>query len=316
MKNTKEPLIILAGPTAVGKSEAAIALAKKISGSIISADSMQVYRGMDIGSAKVTKAEMGDVPHYLIDVLDPAEEFHVVRFQGLAKKAIDEIRAMGRVPILCGGTGFYIQALLYDIDFTEEPADPGLREELSRLAKEEGSAALHAKLEALDPGAAAQIHPNNTKRLIRAIEFYERNGKPISAHNAAEHEKEAAFSNVFFCLTMNREKLYKRIEARVDRMLENGLLEEVRRLREAGCTTDMVSMQGLGYQELSLYLDGELSYEEAVYRIKRDSRHFAKRQLTWMKRERDVIWLSRDEYPDTEKLVEKMLEIINQKKIL
>ncbi len=311
----KKPLVIIAGPTAVGKSEAAVALAKKVNGAVISADSMQVYRGMDIGTAKITKAEMQGIPHYLIDVLEPEEEFHVVRFQGLAKKALEEIYEMNRLPILAGGTGFYIQALLYDIDFTEEDPDKAYREELLRIAEKEGTDALYQMLLERDPEAAEAIHPNNQKRIIRALEFQHLSGMPISLHNQTERQKEAAYRAAFFCLTRNRKELYERINARVDEMLKKGLLEEVRALKSRGLRREMVSMQGLGYQEILRYLEGEITLEEAITLIKTGSRHFAKRQLTWMKRERDVIWLDRKEYPETEALVSKMLRTLEEKGI-
>lgn len=316
MAQEKKPLIILAGPTAVGKSEAAVALAKKIGGSVISADSMQVYRGMDIGTAKITREEMQGIPHYLIDILEPEEAFHVVRFKGLARQAADEILAMGRIPILCGGTGFYIQALLYDIDFTEEAPETEIRAELEEIASREGSEALYRMLSEVDPAAAAEIHPNNRKRVIRALEFYRLSGSRISEHNEAERKKEAAYRALYVCLTMERKKLYERINSRVDEMLEKGLLAEVSALREKGYTRDMVSMQGLGYQELLMYLDGEIDLPEAVRRIKRDSRHFAKRQLTWFKREPEVQYLTREEYPDTEGLVEAICCLAEEKGIL
>lgn len=315
MEQGTTPLIIVAGPTAVGKSEVAVALAKRIRGSIISADSMQVYRGMDIGSAKITPLEMQGVPHYLIDILMPDDEFHVVRFQGLAKKSVDEIRLMGRIPILCGGTGFYIQSLLYDIDFTEESSNGKIRADLTRIAETEGSERLHEMLMEIDPEAAEEIHPNNVKRMIRAIEFYRLSGQMISEHNEKERMKPPAYKALYCCLTMDRETLYKRIDERVDKMLEKGLLAEVQRLRDQGYTKDMVSMQGLGYQELLRYLSGELTFDEAVRRIKRDSRHFAKRQLTWFKRERDVFWIERDRM-DTEAVVDTIIKAAEEKGIL
>lgn len=316
MTKTKKPLVIIAGPTAVGKSETAIALAKKIDGAIISADSMQVYRGLDIGTAKIMPKEMQGVPHYLIDILSPEEEFNVVRFQQLAKKAIDEIYAMDRIPILCGGTGFYIQALLYDIDFRKEPDDDTYRKELMRIADEGGAGQLYARLLEEDPEAAESIHPNNTKRIIRALEFIRFSGNKISAHNAEEHEKEAAYRAAYFCLTMDREKLYQRINERVDGMIEAGLEEEVRSLAAKGLHKDMVSMQGIGYHEMFEYFDGEVTREEAIQKIKTESRHYAKRQLTWMRRERDVIWIDRDEYLETDQVVEKMLSVLKEKEIL
>ena len=286
----KRPLIILAGPTAVGKTAASIRLAKAIGAEIISADSMQVYRHMDIGSAKIRQEEMEGVPHYLIDVLEPEEEFNVVRFQQMAKAAAEEIYAKGRIPLVAGGTGFYIQALLYDIDFTENDGDTSYRRSLEKTAEEKGGEYLHAMLREADPKAAEEIHPHNIKRMIRALEFHHQTGGKISEHNEAEREKSSPYDFAYFVLTDERSRLYERIDRRVDKMMEEGLLEEVRYLKERGVKRGSTAMQGLGYKELYAYLDGECTLEEAVCIIKRDTRHFAKRQLTWFKRERDVIW--------------------------
>lgn len=292
----KKPLIILTGPTAVGKTALSVKLAKVINGSIISADSMQVYRGMDIGSAKVTKEEMGGIKHYLIDVLEPDEEFHVVRFQQMAKEVMAEIYQEGKIPILTGGTGFYIQSVLYDIDFTSQQEDIAYRERLEQLAKEQGNEVLHAMLQEVDPVSAEKIHANNVKRVIRALEFYEKTGTPISEHNEKEAAKESPYVFCYFVLNDDRQRLYDRIELRIDQMLEQGLVDEVRKLKEKGYHKEMVSMQGLGYKEILAWLDGEISYEEAVYILKRDTRHFAKRQLTWFRREKDVIWVDKDKF--------------------
>ena len=286
----KRPLIILAGPTAVGKTAASIRLAKAIGAEIISADSMQVYRHMDIGSAKIRQEEMEGVPHYLIDVLEPEEEFNVVRFQQMAKAAAEEIYAKGKIPLVAGGTGFYIQALLYDIDFTENDGDTSYRRSLEKTAEEKGGEYLHAMLREADPKAAEEIHPHNIKRMIRALEFHHQTGGKISEHNEAEREKSSPYDFAYFVLTDERSRLYERIDRRVDKMMEEGLLEEVRYLKERGVKRESTAMQGLGYKELYAYLDGECTLEEAVRIIKRDTRHFAKRQLTWFKRERDVIW--------------------------
>lgn len=283
-------MIILAGPTAVGKTAASILLAKAVGGEIISADSMQVYRHMDIGSAKIRPEEMEGVPHYLVDVLEPEEDFNVVRFQQMAKAAAEEIYARGRIPIAAGGTGFYIQALLYDIDFTENDGDSSFRRELEKTAEEKGGEYLHALLQEADPEAALQIHPHNIKRMIRALEFHHQTGGKISEHNETEREKESPYNFAYFVLTDDRSCLYDRIDRRVDLMMEEGLLDEVRFLKERGVRRDSTAMQGLGYKELYAFLDGEYPLEEAVRIIKRDTRHFAKRQLTWFKRERDVIW--------------------------
>ena len=296
MKILKKPLIILTGPTAVGKTKLSIELAKTVNGEIISADSMQVYKHMDIGSAKIKKEEMCGVPHYLIDVLEPDEEFHVVRFQEMAKQAMEEIYAKGKVPILTGGTGFYIQAVVKDIDFSKESEKSPVREELEKLAEEKGCKYLHEKLQQVDPKSAEKIHANNVKRVIRALEYFELTGKPISLHNEEEAAKESPYNVAYFVLNDVRERLYERIDARVDAMLQEGLVEEVSGLAKKGYTKDMVSMQGLGYKEILSYLDGSYTFDEAVYILKRDTRHFAKRQLTWFKREKDIIWVNKQDF--------------------
>lgn len=311
------PLVILTGPTAVGKTALSIALAKAINGEIISADSMQVYRHMDIGSAKIKTEEMAGVPHHLIDVLEPTEAFNVVVFQKLAKEAMKEIYERGCIPILVGGTGFYIQAVLYDIDFTENDEDASLRSELEGLALREGPEILYEKLKAVDPDACKSIHAHNVKRVIRALEFYEKTGQRISEHNEAQRQNVSPYRFAYFVLNDHREEIYKRIDVRVDQMMAAGLVEEVRQLKGMGCTKGMVSMQGLGYKEILRYLEGELTLEEAVYLIKRDTRHFAKRQLTWFRREKDVIWLEKDEIDQNgQKLLNRMQEILREKAII
>ena len=309
-----KPLVILAGPTAVGKTDLSIQLAKRIGGAIISADSMQVYKYMDIGSAKVMPDEMEGVKHYLIDELDPSDEFNIVRFQQMAKEALNEIYANGQIPIVAGGTGFYIQALLYDIDFTHQDSDEAFRKKMADFAAEHGAEALHEKLKEIDPVSYETIHANNTKRVIRALEYYHLTGQPISAHNEQEHKKESPYNFVYFVLTDDRAHLYERIDRRVDLMMKKGLVDEVKRLYNMGYHKDMVSMQGLGYKELLSYLDGECTLDEAVYIIKRETRHFAKRQLTWFRRERDVIWLDKAAYKYNDKqILADMIKCLKEK---
>ena len=313
----KRPLIILTGPTAVGKTKASISLAKAVGGEIISADSMQVYRKMDIGSAKITKEEMDNVTHYLIDVLDPSEEFNVARFKEMAKNALEQIYANKHIPIVVGGTGFYIQALLYDINFAEGKEDSSIRIELENYAAKNGADKLHEMLEEIDAKSAKSIHANNVKRVIRAIEYYRQTGKPISEHNENERQKESPYNFAYFVLNDDRQNLYDRIEKRIDLMLKDGLIEEVTALKDAGYTKDMVSMQGLGYKEILDYLNGDITLEEAIYILKRDTRHFAKRQLTWFRRERDVIWIPKNEFDyDENKILEKMIAILREKEIV
>ena len=314
----KPKLIILAGPTAVGKTDNSIRLAKAVNGEIISADSMQVYKRMDIGSAKIMPEEMQGIKHYLIDVLEPKEEFNIVRFQTMAKEAMAEIYAKGKIPILVGGTGFYIQSLLYDIEFKEEEeANIQLREELQRFADENGKEALHERLKAVDPESAEAIPAGNVKRVIRALEFYETHHEKISAHNAEQAEKESPYNYAFFVLTDDRKLLYERIEKRIDIMLEKGLIDEVKALQAEGLNRNFISMQGLGYKEILAYLEGEISLEEAVYILKRDTRHFAKRQITWFKREKDVKWLDKSEFGHNDDAVfEEMMEYLKEKNIV
>ena len=313
----KQPLIVLTGPTAVGKTSLSISLAKAVNGEIISADSMQVYKKMDIGSAKIRPEEMQGIPHYLVDVLEPEEEFHIVKFQQMAKKAMEDIYSRGKIPILVGGTGFYIQAVTKDIDFTEAQQENDYRKELEALAEEKGGEHLHEMLRKVDPVSADAIHAHNVKRVIRALEFYHQNGSPISAHNEEQKQHESPYNLAYFVLNMPRELLYERIDLRVDQMMKEGLLEEVARLKEEGCHRGMVSMQGLGYKEILAYLDGEYPLEEAVRVLKRDTRHFAKRQLTWFRREQEVTWVNKDQFSYQEdQILDYMLEICRKKGIL
>ena len=314
----RKPLIILAGPTAVGKTSLSIRLAKETGGEIISADSMQVYRHMDIGSAKITKEEMEGVPHYLVDVLEPEEEFNVVRFQQMAKEAAERIWEKGKIPLVVGGTGFYIQALLYDIDFTENDGDESYRRQLEQKASdEEGASELYEMLKAVDLKAAQEIHPRNIKRIVRALEFYHQTGKKISEHNETQRQKMSPYNYAYFVLTDERGRLYERIDRRVDLMMEQGLLDEVRYLKKRGVRKDSTAMQGLGYKELYAYLEGEYPLDEAVRIIKRDTRHFAKRQLTWFKRERDVIWADKSVIgQEQQNLADYILGYLREKKII
>ncbi len=296
----KKPMIVLTGPTAVGKTDLSLRLAGEIGGEIVSADSMQVYRHMDIGSAKIRPDEMQGVPHHLVDVLEPEEEFNVVRFQQMAKEACAGIWERGRIPVITGGTGFYIQALLYDIDFGQGEGGGDYRAWLEAMAASGQGQLLHQMLAQVDPASAAAIHENNVKRVIRALEYYEETGERISDHNEEQRRRESPYSFLYAVLTRDRAALYERIDRRVDRMLEEGLVGEVEALRARGCTRQMVSMQGLGYKEIFDYLDGRTSLSEAVRVLKRDTRHFAKRQLTWFRRERDAVFYSLDDSSEEE----------------
>lgn len=309
----KKPLIILAGPTAIGKTALSISLAKAVNGEIISADSMQVYKGMDIGTAKITDEEKEGICHYLIDVLDPVNDFNVVLFQQMAKEAMNEIWLKGKVPIIVGGTGFYIQSVLYDIDFTEGDELTSYRDELTRLAQIKGNEYVHDMLKEVDPKSAEDIHANNLKRVIRALEYYKQTGKKISDHNEAEKGKTSPYNFCYFVLNDDRDKIYDRINRRVDIMVENGLVNEVSRLRNSGLKRGIVSMQGLGYKEIYSYLEGDCSLDDAINAIKQGTRHFAKKQLTWFKREADVTFIYKD---DEEVMVTNMLDLLKKRGII
>ena len=310
-----KPMVILTGPTAVGKTELSIRLAKILNAEIISADSMQVYKKMDIGTAKIRPEEMEGVKHYLVDELDPREEFHVARFQQMAKDALEEIYAKGKVPILVGGTGFYIQAVLNDIAFTKEKQGDEIRADLQNLAKEKGASYLHHELQKVDKESAEAIHPNNIKRVIRALEYFQSTGQKFSDHNKEERQKGSPYNFLYLVLTMNRKVLYERIDKRVDQMMEEGLVKEVKQLLDAGYSRNLVSMQGLGYKEIASALFKECTMEEAVYRLKRDTRHFAKRQMTWFRRERDVTMINKDDFLNNHEIVNYIMKLAVEKGI-
>ena len=311
-------LIIITGPTAVGKTAASIGLAKAVGGEIISADSMQVYKHMDIGTAKITPEEMDGVNHYLIVELEPNQEFNIVKFQQRAKQAIGEISSRGHIPIIAGGTGFYIQSVVYDVDFDEESSgQDSYRARLCAMADDGRLNELHAMLAAVDSVSAENIHPNNVKRVIRALEYFHQTGVPISEHNREQSKKESPYRFAYFVLNDEREALYERINRRVDKMIACGLVEEVRRLKEMGYDRSFVSMQGIGYKEILDFLDQKITLDEAVYMIKRDTRHFAKRQITWFKREKEVIWVNIQDFDrNMEKVQAYMLDILKSKNII
>ena len=290
-------------------------MAKEIGGEIISADSMQVYRYMDIGTAKVTLEEADGVPHYLIDEFDPDEEYNVMLFQQKAKAYMEQIWAKGKVPILVGGTGFYINALLYDNDFTETDNDTSYREECYRLAQEQGPEVLYERLKEIDPEYAAIMHANNVKRVTRALEYHYLTGQKFSEHNAEQKEKETPYDAAVIILSMDREKLYERIELRIDIMMEQGLLEEVKGLLEKGYTPELVSMQGIGYKEFIPYFNGECTLEEAVTQLKTNTRRFAKRQLTWFRRQIEGLWVDMSSSTG-EEAMEEVLDYLKQQKVL
>lgn len=304
-------LIVLTGPTAVGKTSLSIMLAKKIGGEIISADSMQVYKYMDIGTAKITEEEKSGVPHFMIDELDPDEEFNVTIFKNKVMQYISEIKNRGKIPIIVGGTGFYIQSVIYDINFAEYGDDSDIRKKYEKIAKTFGNSELHKKLYEVDKEYAESVSENNVKKVIRALAFYEMTGEKLSEHNAKERERVSPFDFAYFVLTMDREKLYQRIDQRVDKMFEMGLVKEVEGLLKKGYNREMVSMQGIGYKEVIDYLNGKTGLYECMEIIKRDTRHFAKRQLTWFKREKIVNYIDKEEFVTDEKCLKEMLKVYN-----
>lgn len=313
----QKPLVILTGPTAVGKTSLSIRLAKRINAEIISADSMQVYKHMDIGTAKVTPEEMQGVRHYLIDCLNPDEEFNVTIFQQEALKAMEEIRAKGKLPMIVGGTGFYIQSVLYDIDFAREDGNKEYREELYEFARVNGYHALHERLREVDPESALKIEEQNVKRTARALEFFHETGRKISEHNAQEHAKTSPYNFAYFVLNDDRARLYERINARVDLMMEQGLEAEVEALLETGIDRKTTSMQAIGYREIADALDGKCTMDEAREKIKLNTRHFAKRQLTWFRREPEVEMINLPDYLyDQQRVEDAMVTSLKKRGII
>lgn len=323
MKN----IIVLTGPTAVGKTDISIQLAKKIGAEIISADSMQVYKDMNIGTAKITKEEMCGIKHYLIDFLPPTQSFDVVQFQTLAKEAIQKIYQNGHIPMIVGGTGFYIQSVLYDIDFEKTSnsmnfkpkltVNEEYRKSLYNIAQTQGNEALHQMLAQVDKESAQQIHPNNIKRVIRALEYYKETKNKISIHNKTQRQKQSPYNFAYFVLNDDRKKLYEKIDARVDTMFQKGLLDETKKLISYGVKRNSTAMSGIGYKELFDYYDGKTSLEETIELIKKNTRHFAKRQITWFKRESDVLWINYPEYDySQEKILKAMIKKLQERNII
>lgn len=313
----KRPLILIAGPTASGKTKTSVLLAKAIGGEIISADSMQIYKGMDIGTAKVKPEEMEHIPHYMIDEWEADFPCNVATFKAKEETYLEAIYAKGKIPILVGGTGFYINAILFNTQFEETQSDTTYRMTLEKIAKEEGALTLHRKLEQVDPKSAATIHPNNVKRVIRALEYYKETGNPISEHNEKERVKrssnESPYDYTFFALTMDRDMLYSRINKRIDQMMEEGLLEEVKSFYDAGLSEDLPSMKAIGYKEFFPYFKKELSLETCIDKLKQNTRNYAKRQLTWFKHQADPIFIEVDKLDfNVSKITQKMLEVLNK----
>lgn len=304
-------LIVLTGPTAVGKTSLSIALAKAVGGEIISADSMQVYKYMNIGTAKITEEEKCGIPHFLIDEFEPDEEFNVTIFKNKVMGYIKDIKSRGKVPIIVGGTGFYIQSVIYDINFNEYGDDSEVRKKYELMAETIGKSELHKKLALVDREYADSVSENNVKKVVRALTFFEMTGEKLSEHNKRERERSSPFDFAYFVLTMDRKKLYERIDKRVDLMFDMGLVDEVKALMAKGYDKSLVSMQGIGYKEVIDYLNGETSLEECIDIIKRDTRHFAKRQLTWFKREKVVTYIDKDEFVSEDKCLKEMLRVCN-----
>ncbi len=305
----KDPVLVLAGPTAVGKTALSLGLAEHFGAEIISADSMQVYKGMDIGTAKATPREQARVPHHMIDVADPALPYSVADYVGQAGPLLQDILARGRLPLITGGTGFYIQALLKGLDFSETLKDTAIRNRLQARMETEGPLALHRELEELDPAAAAAIHPHNRKRLIRALEYFEETGQRFSELNLKQQAQASPYRVLYLVLNLPRELLYRRIEERVEQMFRAGLVEEVKALKAKGIPAESTAMQALGYKEVLAYLEGRCSREEAIARIKLGSRHYAKRQLTWFKREQGTIWLDRTQYENEQTYLQAAMRL-------
>lgn len=307
----KQKILVLGGPTAVGKTELSIKLAEKLNGEILSADSMQIYKKMDIGSAKVTKEEMRDINHHMIDIVSPEEEFSVADFKNIGEKAIKEIIAKEKLPIIVGGTGLYINSLTCNVTFTESEKDDEYRTYLESLAEANGNNYIHEMLKEIDEISYRDIHPNNRKRVIRALEVYKISGKPFSSYNAGNDFYKTDYDVFYYVLTMDREKLYNRINKRVDIMIENGLIDECIELKKLGYTSSMQSMQGIGYKEILYYLDKKISLYEAVNLIKQGSRNYAKRQLTWFRRDPRCTFLDKDVLSDKEILSKIVDDITN-----
>ena len=309
----KRNLIVIAGPTAVGKTAISVKLAKKFQGEIISADSMQIYRHMDIGSAKISETEMEGIPHYMINIVDPWENFSAAEFKVLAEKHINLIEANGKTPMLVGGTGLYINSIICNYSFTEANKDDEYRCYLEKLADTNGKVHLYNMLQEIDPITAAELHPNNLKRVIRALEVYKLTGKPLSQYKVDDSQQfNIPYNLYYYVLNMNRSVLYERINKRVDIMLEKGLIDEVRKLVYMGCTADMQSMKGIGYKEILYYLQGKLTLDDAIEMIKQGSRNYAKRQLTWFRKDSRARWINKEDFTSEDDIVNYILEDINK----
>lgn len=307
----KRQIAVIAGPTAVGKTKFAIEAAKALNGEVISSDSMQLYKYMDIGSAKPTAEELSQVKHHLVDEIDPREKFSVAAYQKLAKQAIEQVFDAGRMPIVSGGTGLYVNSLIYDMDFSAPPADNGYRQGLEQLAQEKGNEYLYKMLEEKDPEAAGRIHFNNVKKVIRALEVVEQSGSGIKAFEQS-FVKTKDYDYILIGLCRDREELYDRINLRVDMLMDMGLVDEVKKLMDMGLTEENISMKGIGYKEIIGSLNDEYDMEHAVYLIKRNTRHYAKRQMTWFRRYDDIRWLNISDYANDDEAIKEMLQWLRE----
>lgn len=302
-------LFIIAGPTAVGKTKISVEIAKELNGEVVSADSMQIYRYMDIGSAKVSKEEMQNIPHYMIDIVDPSQEFSVAEYKEMAQGTIEDIFKRSKVPILAGGTGLFINSIICNYNFTEVSKDEEYRAFLTNLADKNGKEYVHDLLKEVDPESYKRLYPNDLKRVIRALEVFKLTGKPIGAFATDERILyDIPYDLHYYVITMDRKKLYNNINKRVDIMLENGLIEEVQKLRQLGFTPEMQSMKGIGYKEILYYLDGKISLSDAVELIKQGSRNYAKRQLTWFRKDKRAIWINKDDFNNDDQIIQHIIE--------
>lgn len=305
--------MVIVGPTAVGKTALSVELAEHYGGEIISADSMQIYRGMDIGTAKIKVNEMKGIPHHLLDVVDPDEEFSVSDFKEMTYSCLEDIYSRGKLPLVVGGTGLYVNSIVYKLDFADSGSDMEVRRKYMDLAEEFGNEYIYEKLKEVDPETAERLNLNDTKRIVRALEVYELTGEPMSKSYTNFREENDEFNLVFVGLDMERSHLYERINERVDAMLENGLVEEVKSLLESGYNSDMTSMKAIGYKEVVEYLGGNTSFDEMVEILKRNSRRFAKRQLTWFRRDKRIVWMQVDDYESFEVLKREAISICDKK---
>ncbi|MBZ9687861.1 tRNA (adenosine(37)-N6)-dimethylallyltransferase MiaA [Clostridium estertheticum] len=304
-------LFILAGPTAIGKTEISVKLAQRLNGDIISADSMQIYKYMDIGSGKIAKDEMNGVPHHLLDIIEPSENFSVAEFKEKAETAIELITNKNKLPMLVGGTGFYINSLIYNYNFAETIKDEEYRDYLTKLAVREGNEHVHSLLKDIDEESFIKLYPNDLKRVIRALEVYRVSGKPMSVFKEEQNLLDIPYNVYYFVLNMDRQKLYSRINSRVDIMVKNNLVQEVMELKKMGYNSDMQSMKGIGYKELLYHLNHEISLDEAIEMIKQGSRNYAKRQLTWFRKDPRINWINKDDFNSDDEIVEYIVSKLN-----